>query len=92
MNHTHYCGVMQVNSTDENRQMQVELRRAVNCLKTYESVDLYKLYIERKSNEENILIVSGSLGKNLVSDVHDLLQVIAIYVFCLDIREHEVCG
>ncbi|CAF4393141.1 unnamed protein product [Rotaria sp. Silwood2] len=80
----------QVNTTDDNRQTQIELRQSINFLKTFESADLCKLYIERKSNEEIILIVSGCIGRNLVPDIHDLLQVIAIYVFCLDLKEHEV--
>lgn len=80
----------QVNSTEDNRETQIELRQSINFLKTFESVDLCKLYIERKPNEEITLIVSGSAGKTLVPNIHHLSQVVAIYVFCLDLREHEV--
>lgn len=80
----------QVNSTEDNRQTQIELRQSINFLKVFESVDLCKLYIQRKPDEEITLIVSGSAGKTLVPNIHHLSQVIAIYVFCLDLREHEV--
>ena len=79
-----------VNATDDNGQMQLELRQLINFFKTFESADLCKLYIERKPDEEVILIVSGSIGKQLIPNIHNLSQVIAIYVFCLDLREHQV--
>ncbi|CAF1643631.1 unnamed protein product [Adineta ricciae] len=79
----------QVNSSPDNRQTQLDLRQSINFLKTFESADSCQLYIESKSNEYIVLIVSGSIGRELIPGIHSLPQVIAIYVFCLDIREHE---
>src|SRR5689334_937409 len=39
----------QMNSTNDNRQTQVELRQSINFLKTFDSADSCKLYIESKS-------------------------------------------
>ncbi|CAF1262480.1 unnamed protein product [Didymodactylos carnosus] len=58
-----------VNKTDENREIQTELRRAINYLKAFDSIDLCKHYIQRKSNEEIILIVSGRTGSQLIKFV-----------------------
>ena len=49
-------------------------------------------FIERGSESENkrcILIVSGSLGKELVPDIHSCDNLISIYVYCGNIEFHR---
>ncbi|CAF1571488.1 unnamed protein product [Didymodactylos carnosus] len=77
-----------VNKTDENREIQTELRRAINYLKTFDSTGLCRHYIQRKSNEEIVLIVSGRIGSQLVPEIYDLLLLVAIYVYCFDKDEY----
>lgn len=46
-------------------------------------------YIERKSNYRLVLITSGSCGRKLVPQIHQLSQVTSIYVFCMDEKSHR---
>lgn len=42
-----------------------------------------------KNNERIFLISSGTLGKNVVPQLHDMAQVDSIYIFCGDKSKHE---
>ncbi|CAF4113868.1 unnamed protein product [Rotaria sordida] len=47
-------------------------------------------YIEKQSEKAQlIMIVSGRLGREIVPSIHELRQVISIYVYCMDKKSHE---
>ena len=48
-----------------------------------------KQYIQNNSTSKLILIVSGQLGHKLVPQIHDLPQVISIYVYCRDKSKNQ---
>ncbi|CAF3908988.1 unnamed protein product, partial [Rotaria sp. Silwood1] len=35
------------------------------------------------------MIVSGQLGREIIPSIHELQQVISIYVYCIDKKGHE---
>ena len=67
-----------MNSTEENRQTQIELRQVINHLCVYENIEPCELSIKETCHEKIILIVSGGLGREIVPRIHHLSQV-----FCM---------
>ncbi|CAF3159823.1 unnamed protein product, partial [Rotaria sp. Silwood2] len=81
-----------VNSTQDNIQTQKELRQVINHLRTFDNIDECEKYIRKITKEKVVLIVSGSLGRQIVPQLHDLSQFSACYVFCQDQKANEQLG
>ncbi|CAF0820146.1 unnamed protein product [Rotaria sordida] len=78
-----------VNSTKDNLQTQKELRQVINHLRIFDNIDECEQYIRQITNEKLVLIVSGSLGRQVVPQLHDLPQFSACYIFCQDQKANE---
>ena len=78
-----------VDSTQDNRDTLQELRQVINHLRTFQSSDDCEQYIRRIIQEKVVLIVSGSLGRQIVPRLHDLPQFSACYIFCQDKKAGE---
>jgi hypothetical protein len=79
-----------VNSTSENIDVQQQLRTLINHLETFDNTNECLHYIRNISKEHRIiLIVSGQLGQEITSRIHQLRQVSSIYVYCMDKEKHE---
>jgi hypothetical protein len=78
-----------VDSTQDNRDTQKELRQVINHLRTFDNSDECEQYIQQITQEKVVLIVSGSLGRQVVPRLHDLPQFSACYVFCQDKKANE---
>ena len=78
-----------VNSTQDNRDTQKELRQVINHLRTFDSSDECERYIGQITQEKVVLIVSGSLGRQVIPRLHDLPQFSACYVFCQDEKANK---
>jgi hypothetical protein len=62
-----------------------KLRSVINHLKKFQDVKQCQQYIEQKSKKDRlILIVNGQLGQEIVPFIHNLRQVMSIYVYCAD--------
>ncbi|CAM4840345.1 unnamed protein product, partial [Rotaria magnacalcarata] len=72
-------------SAKEKRDTEQKLRSIINHLKKFQDVKQCQQYIEERSHKERIImIVSGRLGREIVPSIHELRQVISIYVYCMD--------
>jgi virulence-associated protein VapD len=79
-----------VNTSEENVNVQQQLRTLINHLKTFENADECVQYIRSVSKQNRIvLIVSGRLGREIVPRIHRLRQVSSIYVYCMDKQANE---
>jgi hypothetical protein len=78
-----------VDSTEDNRGTQQELRQVINHLRTFHNSDQCEQYIQQINHEKVVLIVSGSLGRQVVPRLHHLPQFSACYVFCQDKKMNE---
>jgi len=79
-----------VNQSSENFDCQRKLRASINYLKTFDDNNQCEQYIRNLSqNDRLILIVSGRLGQQILPCIHNLQQVIAIYVYCIDKETNE---
>ncbi|CAF0817847.1 unnamed protein product [Rotaria sordida] len=78
-----------INSTQDNLQTHKELRQVINHLRIFDNIDECEQYIRQITNEKLVLIVSGSLGQQLIPQLHDLPQFSACYIFCQDQKANE---
>lgn len=70
--------------TDDTRETEMELRKLINYLRIFETIEQCERAIRNIRQEKIILISSGQLGIHLIPRVHDLPQLIACYIFCLN--------
>jgi hypothetical protein len=79
-----------VNSTEENLNVQQQLRTLFNHLKPFENSNECLQYIRNIPKQNRIiLIVSGRLGQEIVPRIHRLRQISCIYVYCMDKEKNE---
>ncbi|CAF1053394.1 unnamed protein product [Adineta ricciae] len=79
-------------ATQENREVQARLRTKINYLRTFDNCQDCEHYIRNvidDKQEKIVLIVSGRLGPDMTQRVHDLKQVVSIYVYCLNKEANE---
>ncbi|CAF3758372.1 unnamed protein product, partial [Rotaria magnacalcarata] len=67
------------------RDTEQKLRSTNNRLKKFEDVTKCQKYIEGTSQRDRlVLIVSGRLGREIVPFIHEIRQIISIYIYCMD--------
>jgi tetratricopeptide (TPR) repeat protein len=78
---------------DENnndyRNTVSRLHRVVNDINTFTDGDLCVQFIENINNEKACMIISASLGEDIVPRVHNMSRVDSIFILCNDKRRHE---
>lgn len=79
-----------VNTSEENREAQQELRSSINHVTTFEDGNLCQQYIRTVDLQDRlVLIVSGRLGQEVVPHIHQVRQLSSIYVYCMDKQRNE---
>jgi hypothetical protein len=79
-----------INTDDQNRQAQDELRATFNQLQKFDNRDQCEQYIKSMSAEDRIvLIVSGRFGREIVPRIYKLEQLLSVYVYCHDVKSNE---
>jgi len=79
-----------VDTSEENRQAQKQLRNIINHLKTFDDENECHEYILSMSPYDRVvLIVSGRLGRTIVPHVHNSRQIISIYIYCMNKQTNE---
>ncbi|CAF1100458.1 unnamed protein product [Adineta steineri] len=74
----------------DTRDTEVKLRSIINHIKKFQHIKQCQQYIQQTSQKDRlILIVSGRLGREIVPYIHQLRQVISIYVYCMDKKSNE---
>ncbi len=74
----------------ETRNTEQKLRSIINHLKKFQDVQQCQQYIEQRSQKDRLLlIVSGQMGREIVPSIHQLRQVISIYMYCMDKKGNE---
>ncbi|CAF3901821.1 unnamed protein product [Adineta steineri] len=74
----------------DTRDTEVKLRSVINRIKKFQDVKRCQQYIEQTSQKDRlILIVSGRLGREIVPYIHQLRQVISIYIYCVNKKSNE---
>jgi len=79
-----------VNTSEENREAQRQLRSTINHVITFEDPNLCQQYIRSVCPQDRlVLIVSGRLGQEVVSRIHQIRQLSSVYVYCMDKERNE---
>lgn len=79
-----------VDKNPDNLTAQDELRATINQLQTFADPTKCVRSIESTPKTDRIvLIVSGSLSHGIVRHIHQLEQLVSIYIFCYDVKGHE---
>ncbi|CAF1614661.1 unnamed protein product [Rotaria sp. Silwood1] len=78
-----------VKNTDDNRETEQELRQIINHLRIFDQADACEKLIRATKQEKIVLIVSGQLGRDVIPRLHNLPQLVACYVYCLNGTDHE---
>jgi GTP-binding protein EngB required for normal cell division len=72
------------------RDTEQKLRSIINHLKKFQDIKQCLQYIEKRSEKDRlILIVSGQFGQEIIPFIHNLRQVISIYIYCMDKISNE---
>ena len=67
----------------ENKNVQSKMRTITTDFLPLNNVSDCENYVrKRPENDRLVLVVSGRLGQTIVPSIHDLPQIIAIYVYC----------
>jgi len=68
---------------NESQTTEQKLRNIINQFKKFQDIQSCRDFIETTCEQDRlILIVSGKLGRELVPNIHQLRQIISIYIFC----------
>lgn len=64
--------------TDALRSMQLSIK----CITAFENIDECKRHIQSTSSQDQIIfIVNNDSGLQIISEIHDLSQIFAIYIY-----------
>ena len=63
--------------------------KKINDGMAFSDVGKCEEYISKKSKNQLVLVASGRSGQTLVPRIHQLSQVISIYIFCMDKMSHD---
>jgi tetratricopeptide (TPR) repeat protein len=77
-----------IGPNDNTRNTIKQLRRVANDIETFTSPVACIQFISQIKEEKVFLIVSGSLGQEIVPYVTEFHQIEAIYVFCANQEKH----
>ena len=77
------------NSTAEYGDSFTQLRGVVNTVKTFTNVERCIRFIDNMTSHKICMIVSGSLGQSVIPQVHTMIQVDSIIIYCGDTEQHE---
>lgn len=83
-----WCG-SDINTTEQKRDLRIKLRGIINHMKVFEKAEQCKQYLQRRSDEKIILIVCDSVDEQVISEIHDLTQTVAVYVYCQNCEKQQ---
>lgn len=80
----------EINKSDHNRTLQREIRSITKHLQIFDDRSVCQQAVQSLSEQHRlILIVSGSLGQEIVHEIHPLQQVTSIYIYCSNKALHD---
>ena len=77
---------------ENNRDCQknmIELCRTVNSIRTFTDENQCVTFLSETRHEKAFIIISGSFGRKTVPQIHDMSNVLSIFIFCGNISLHQ---
>ncbi len=81
----------QSSSSDKIKQAQQRFRSSINDLRIFEDVDKCIKNIWLSTADKIIVAVNIELNEMIIPYIHELLQVIAIYIYNINHNRHTQC-
>ena len=78
-----------INHNNDCRNTITQLQKIVPTVHSFTAPNQCIRFIDDISDEKVFLIVSGTLGEIIMSDIHDMVQIYCIYVFCRNESKHK---
>jgi len=73
-----------------SQNTEQKLRSIINQFKHFQDILQCQEFIQKTSvNDRIILVVTGRLGQEIVPKIHQLRQIISIYVYCMNKQANE---
>jgi hypothetical protein len=70
---------------EDTRNTEEKLRSIINHLKKFQDIKQCQQYVEQRTQKDRlVLIINGQMEQEIVPSIHQLRQVISIYVYCMD--------
>jgi len=86
-----FCLIWLDSNPNECRYAEQNLRSIINQLKKFQNTTLCQDFIEKTSITDRLIIIaSGRLGKEILPKIHDMRQVIAVYIHCMDKKANDI--
>ena len=76
--------------SEENLHVQDNLQFLINHFQVFDRLDPCQAFLQSCSIKSRIIfIVSGDFCRQIIPQVHHLLQIFSIYIFCSDRQLHH---
>ena len=76
-------------NNEDSKHTLEQLRAVVNEVIIFQQVDDCVQFLKTVKNEKALVITSGSLGQDLILQIHHMTQIDAIYIFCSNPARHQ---
>jgi hypothetical protein len=76
--------------TDDNYYSMKRLCNLFNNIRTFSRIDGFINYLNDGLDEKIILVVSGSLGEEIIPKIHSFHLIDSIYIFCQNKTKHQL--
>ncbi|CAF4830456.1 unnamed protein product, partial [Rotaria sp. Silwood1] len=71
-------------------EMQKRLKDAFTCCIVFDDNNKCEQWLKRSTDDDRlVLVVSGAFGQMIVPKVHDMKQIVDIYVYCRNKSRHQ---
>ncbi|CAF3486667.1 unnamed protein product [Rotaria socialis] len=68
----------------------IDFSTLISHIHVFDDVDQCCEYLLSKDQADKVLlIVSGSIGEKVLPCIHDITQIIGVYIFCNDVEKHR---
>ncbi|CAF1248142.1 unnamed protein product [Rotaria sordida] len=74
---------------DENLETQQELYAIADHVEIFTDSNVCEEFIRSVPNQRLVLFASGRLGLHIIPRIHQLKQIIAIYIYCINKTKYE---
>jgi len=86
-----FCLIWLDANSNEGRNTEQKLRSIINQLKKFQNLHECQDFLKETSSKDRLIfIVSGRLGREILSEIHHLRQMISIYIYCMDKQANEL--
>jgi hypothetical protein len=77
----------QINQTEENQQIQSQLRQTIDHMEIFDNINQCEQYITQTINTSIYFIINGEFDDQIISHIHKFSQILYIYIVSNDSKK-----